>query len=69
MSYYSFTHNGQQFVMPISLADERAPGLALLGAVVPATAFAIFDYFALRRRRIAKRKASVHVFPPLLSTR
>lgn len=52
--------------MPISLADERAPGLALLGAVVPAAAFAIFDYFALRQRRIAKRNALVLFFLPFL---
>lgn len=46
---------GQTLVLPITLADVYAPRLALLTALVPASAFVLTDYFVLRSRRVAKR--------------
>lgn len=46
---------GQSLILPITLADVYAPRLALLTALVPASAFVLTDYFVLRSRRAAKR--------------
>ncbi|KAH8116018.1 hypothetical protein DFH11DRAFT_1542806 [Phellopilus nigrolimitatus] len=52
----SFTYLGQTLVLPVTLADEYAPGLAITAALVPASVFAVIDYFVLRARRKTKRE-------------
>ncbi|KZT28084.1 DnaJ-domain-containing protein [Neolentinus lepideus HHB14362 ss-1] len=51
-----FLYMGQRLVVPVFLAPEYDPTLALCSAAVPSTAFALGYYFVLRPKRIQQRR-------------
>lgn len=52
----SFTHLGQTLSLPITLSDENLSHLVILATVAQASAFAMAEYFLLRKLRAKKRE-------------